>query len=180
MTQGFSEAGPREALHMSGYLRPKEKQMAMIRTTPDERERPPHEPSAANVGRHDPRSQGGWRDEVADVSSLNVLAGIWLVISPWVLGYTTADSRWNVIVIGAVVGALALARVAGAYRSSGLSWINALSGVWLFVSAFWLASSTQAIWNALLTGALVFVLAIWSAATSEEGARRERRVSIRR
>lgn len=35
------------------------------------------------------------RREIALWSGLNVLAGAWLVIAPWVLGYWTSDPRWN-------------------------------------------------------------------------------------
>lgn len=53
---------------------------------------------------------GSWRDEVASASDLNVIAGIWLIISPFALGYGPRDSSWNPIVFGAVVGVLALVR----------------------------------------------------------------------
>src|SRR5690242_217754 len=82
-------------------------------------------------------------DDGAAAAALNVLAGIWLVISPFVLGYTGADAMWNPIVFGAIVGVLAVARLAGGVRAAGVSWLNMAIGVWLFISAFWLASSSQ-------------------------------------
>jgi hypothetical protein len=39
---------------------------------------------------------------------INVLAGLWLVVSPWVLGIVTVTARWNFVVVGALVVALAL------------------------------------------------------------------------
>jgi len=101
-------------------------------------------------------------------SGLNVLAGIWLIISPWVLGYTDADATWNPVVFGAIVGVLALARVGGLYRETWISWINAAIGVWLFISAFWLADSNQASWNVGILGIVLFLLALWSAAASAD------------
>jgi len=106
------------------------------------------------------------REEIAGASGLNVLAGIWLIISPFVLGYTGADATWNPIVFGAIVGVLALARAGGAYRAEALSWINMAIGVWLFISAFWLAHSSQASWNVGIMGIVVFVLGSWSAAAT--------------
>ncbi|HEY7548327.1 MAG TPA: SPW repeat protein [Hyphomicrobiaceae bacterium] len=39
---------------------------------------------------------------------LNLLAGIWLFISPWVLGYSgTATPLWNALIVGALVFILA-------------------------------------------------------------------------
>jgi SPW repeat len=90
--------------------------------------------------------------------------GIWLIISPFVLGYGSSDATWNPIVFGAIVGVLALVRFAGAFRAIDLSWLNMAIGVWLFISAFWLASSSQASWNVGILGVVVFVLGAWGAA----------------
>lgn len=39
---------------------------------------------------------------------INIALGIWLVVSPWALGFqATAALRWNAVVTGAVVAALA-------------------------------------------------------------------------
>ena len=120
--------------------------------------RPPEPP------RHD------WRNEVATASGLIVLAGIWLIIAPFVLGYRSGDPYWNDIVFGAIVAVIALVRISGAYRASELSWANAIIGVWLFVSAFWLDASGRASWNDVIMGIIVFVLAIASARASEDAA----------
>lgn len=42
------------------------------------------------------------------LSWLNVLAGIWLVIAPWVLAYETTGPKVNDVVVGVVVGVTAL------------------------------------------------------------------------
>ncbi|HEU5363562.1 MAG TPA: SPW repeat protein [Gaiellaceae bacterium] len=110
------------------------------------------------------RSARGPMDDTAAAAALNVLAGIWLIISPFVLGYTGADATWNPIVFGAIVAVLALARLAGGVRAAGVSWINMAIGVWLFISAFWLASSSQASWNVGILGVIVFVLGAWASA----------------
>ena len=111
-----------------------------------------------------------WRAEVAGASGLNLLAGIWLIISPWVLNYRSGDASWNPIVFGAIVALFALVRVAGAYRESWLSYLNSLIGIWLFISAWWLADSAQAFWNVLIAGVVVFVLGVLSASASDEHA----------
>jgi SPW repeat len=120
-------------------------------------------------------SVAGWRSTVMAASGLNVIAGIWLIIAPFVLGYGGGDPYWNDIVFGAITGLIALARVAGAYRASWLSWLNALIGVWIFVSAFWLDATSTAQTNDIVLGAIVFVLAIASATASDEGLAAERR-----
>jgi hypothetical protein len=120
-------------------------------------------PDEAYVG-PDARRARGPMDDGAAAAALNVVAGIWLIISPFVLGYTGADATWNPIVFGAIVAVLALARLAGGVRAAGVSWINMAIGVWLFISAFWLASSSQASWNVGVLGVIVFVLGAWASA----------------
>ncbi len=39
---------------------------------------------------------------------INVVLGVWLAASPWVLGIASAAARWNFVVVGALVVALAL------------------------------------------------------------------------
>jgi hypothetical protein len=39
---------------------------------------------------------------------INVVAGAWLAVSPWVLGIVSAAARWNFVVVGVLVTALAL------------------------------------------------------------------------
>jgi SPW repeat len=126
----------------------------------------------------DPAPGGGWRDEVKGASGLNVLAGIWLIIAPWVLGYSVADPRWNDVIFGIIVGIFGLTRVLGAYRESWLSWLNALIGVWIFIAAFTIDSTGTASVNDIVLGVIVFVLGIWSASASES--RLARRSSDRR
>ncbi len=124
--------------------------------------RPPGTPPAA----------GDWRSAVRTASGLNLLAGIWLIVAPLVLGYGDGDPYWNDIVFGAIVGVLALARLSGAYRAAWLSWVNALIGAWLFISAWWLDDTSTAAWNDAIAGAVIFVPAIFSASASDEAAAR--------
>jgi hypothetical protein len=112
-----------------------------------------------------------------------VLAGIWLIIAPWVLAYVSSDPRWNDVVFGAIVACFALARLLGAYSASWLSWLNALIGVWLIVAGFTIDSSAAASGNDIVLGIVVALLALGSATASEAlspaGRRRARRAGRR-
>ena len=103
-------------------------------------------------------------------SALNALAGVWLILSPWILGYTRADAWWNPIVFGAIVAVLALVRAVGGVRIAWAAGANMLIGAWLFVSAWWLAVSAQAAWNVGIAGVVVVLLATWSSTASRGGA----------
>jgi hypothetical protein len=120
-----------------------------------------------------PAGRGDWRTTVMIASGLNVLAGIWLIIAPFVLGYSNGDPYWNDIVFGAIVAVLALARVSGAYRASWMSWLNMLIGAWIFISAFWLDNTSNAGTNDIVLGAIVFILGLFSATASDQAAAAE-------
>jgi hypothetical protein len=115
---------------------------------------------------------GTWRDDVMGPAGLNVLAGIWLIISPWVVGYDSGDAWWNPIIFGAIITVFALIRLMQPARTAVLSLVNAGIGVWLFISGFWLADSAAASWNVWILGVIVFILAVsgLSASAGERGA----------
>ena len=54
-------------------------------------------------------------DEIVELSIfrdweewINVVLGVWLAISPWALGIASGAARWNFVVVGVLVVALAL------------------------------------------------------------------------
>ena len=103
-------------------------------------------------------------------SGLNLLLGMWIVISPWVLGYSQApDAVWNAVVVGTAIAILALIRTASPLQFEGLSWVNFVLGGWLIVSPLVLSyerldSVTALTANNVIVGLLVLILAAWSAA----------------
>lgn len=109
-----------------------------------------------------------WRAAVATASGLNVLAGLWLIIAPFVLDYGSRDSYGNDIIFGGLVAFLALLRISGAYRESWMSYVNTLVGVWLFVAAFVVQSTARAAWNDVILGVIVFCLGLVSASASDD------------
>lgn len=42
------------------------------------------------------------------LSWLNVVAAIWLIIAPWILSYQTAAAKANDVILGVIVGVIAL------------------------------------------------------------------------
>jgi SPW repeat-containing protein len=113
-----------------------------------------------------------WTDQLVGAAGLNVLAGIWLIIAPFVLGYSSGDPYWNDIVFGAIVAVLAAVRALGAYRQVWMSWLNMLIGAWLFASAFWLDQTATAAWNDVILGIVVFLLGMVAAAATPARRRR--------
>lgn len=97
---------------------------------------------------------------------LNMVLGVWLILSPWVLGYANAND-WttprlaNAWWAGVVIFIIALA-AASFPRALWLEWCNVILGAWVVVSP-WILGFTDhplALWNAIVVGLLVAILAL--------------------
>ncbi len=102
------------------------------------------------------------------LSWIVALFGLWEVIAPFLLGYsTTGAALWDAIVIGVVLivlaGWAALVSEEGTIKS--LNWINAVLGLWLIIAPFVLTYSSvaSAMWNDIIVGVIVAILAAWAA-----------------
>ncbi|SDD35837.1 SPW repeat protein [Actinokineospora iranica] len=99
-------------------------------------------------------------------SGLVLLAGVWLIIAPFALGYPTGSPFWNDIVVGGVVAALALVRVALPRSVAWLSLVNAALGFWLIAAPFALGhpdTAPASVGNDVVVGVLIVVLSGTSA-----------------
>jgi hypothetical protein len=107
-----------------------------------------------------------WQD------TLNLLLGIWLVASPWILPYADHQlAAWNTRLTG-----LAIAVAAGAALVNyelWKEWINVVLAAWLIVSPWFLGYSEVggAFYNQFAVGLAVGVLALWSAAATTDNGR---------
>ena len=137
--------------------------------------RPPH------GGGRDPHASppASRRSEIVRAGFANVVLGLWLVASPFVLGYASGDPRWHDAVAGALIAVTAVTRLRVRPRIAGLAWVNVVIGAWVFAAAFWLAESAIASWNEAIVGALVAVLAA-VAGSATESARRVRGSGVSR
>ncbi len=114
----------------------------------------------------------GSPSQVQIASGLNIIAGIWLIISPFVLRFSQMNTiRNDDIIVGIIVAVLAAIRAFGAYQAAWLSWINLLLGIWVFISAFIFTSmaTPMPFWNSIILGIIVFILGGWSALSSPSG-----------
>jgi hypothetical protein len=110
-------------------------------------------------------------------SVLTLIAGIWLIISPFWMGYYTAPAPlWNTLTVGIAVTVLALVRACYPAENVGLSWINLLLGLWLIVSPsflpyhdLWVPARCD-----VITGIVIGVTALWGALATPGYARLSR------
>ena len=101
-------------------------------------------------------------------SLVNVLAGIYLFLSPWIFpaNLNTAGA-WNAVVAGFVVAILAFDHMS-LIDQFWLSWINAAVGVWIIISpwVFGYSADIGMTWSCVITGLVVIVLAVVAALDS--------------
>ena len=91
---------------------------------------------------------------------VNILAGAWLFLSPWILGLSGSPA-WIAWVIGVLVVAVALwAMFADEARTA--EWTGALLGAFLFVSPWLWGYVGIARTNAWILGAVVIVASLWA------------------
>ena len=101
---------------------------------------------------------------------LSLLAGLYLAISPWVVGFDGLRSiTVNNLITGIALAAIALGLGPAYERIHGMGWAAALIGVWTIITP-WVVSGnvavTRTIVSNVITGAVVLLLAL---ATSAAG-----------
>lgn len=102
------------------------------------------------------------------VTMLFVVAGLWLVVSPYLLGFSWHEAALgNATVVGVAVVVLAVVRHASRPRFEKLRWTLLVLGGWMIASPF-VATYFQieaALWSALVSGAVILTGAIVATAT---------------
>ncbi len=119
------------------------------------------------------RKHGLDAGKLLNVYGIIVLVGLWLIVSPFLLGYAgNAVALWDSIIIGIVIGAIALVRAYSTGASFWLSWFSFVLGLWLIIAPYVLSYSGLNFehWNTTLVGIVVASLSAWSALTPTAGA----------
>ncbi len=102
-------------------------------------------------------------------STICLLAGIWLFVSPWVYGAYTNANAWNCWIVGGFMILFGIVRIARPAYSTALSWCNMILGIWTFCSPWiygYAGTNTGRFINSLCVGVVVFVFSIISARIS--------------
>lgn len=99
--------------------------------------------------------------------SIDILLGIWLIIAPFMLGYSAINGAlWNDIISGFLVVIFA-AIIAGRTTTGSAwpSWVNLIIGIWLILAPFALGHSAvaAAMWNEIVSGVIIIGLSAYAA-----------------
>ncbi len=112
--------------------------------------------------------------QVKVASGISFLFGIWLIISPFVVGFSTlsAMAMWDAVIVGIIVAILSAIRFFAPANGTALSWINALLGLWMIISPFVLALSGVAgvTVDFVIVGIAFIVFNVWAALVHPVGA----------
>jgi len=103
---------------------------------------------------------------IQSLGGINVILGIWLIVTPYIFGYTSSAAKWNQTIFGVVVLILAAIRLS-ALRQQWISFLNGLAAIWLIIAPFILSyNRSVAYWNEVVVGVIVGVLAFWNSGIS--------------
>ncbi|MFC5520057.1 SPW repeat protein [Polaromonas jejuensis] len=100
---------------------------------------------------------------------LNALLGVWVILSPWALGYQdTTVAMVNAVVIGLALIAAALGAIF--VPRAWEEWTEVVLGAWLVIAPWVLGFSTlyRATLSTVVTGLVIVALALWTLMTDED------------
>jgi hypothetical protein len=92
----------------------------------------------------------------------NLILGVWLFISPWLIGYATGIAAGNSLVVGIIIAIVAIVALSSYQAARGARWVNVVLGIWTIVSPWILSFSGRAnvVTNDVIVGALVTIFAL--------------------
>jgi hypothetical protein len=98
------------------------------------------------------------------IDGLIVLTGLYLAISPWVVGfYYLRNLTANNLITGITLAMLAVGFATAHGRTHGVTWVVPLIGAWTIVAP-WVMSghvaTTRTVWNNVVTGAVAVILGL--------------------
>lgn len=100
---------------------------------------------------------------VRTIGTITILIGLWLLVSPTLLGYATTASVWNQTLVGAVVVGLTIWHLFDV-SARWVSWVNVIAGIWLVFAPFALGYTALAAYiNGIVTAGMLSLLAFSSA-----------------
>ncbi len=92
-----------------------------------------------------------------------LVVGIWMVISPWALGYHAETvAMANALIVGIAIGVCSMIELSAPRPWE--EWLMLAAGIWLVISPWVLRFShhAAAAWDSALAGAAVVILTLWA------------------
>lgn len=113
------------------------------------------------------------------VDGVTLMAGLYVAMSPWIIGFSaTHDLMVNDLITGLAVALLALGFASAFSRTHGVAWTSPLLGVWVIVAPFVIAgvtTTTGIILSNVISGAVIVLLGLFAAGMPQMRTRGARR-----
>ena len=107
------------------------------------------------------------KQNIKTANWLIVLAGVWLIIAPFIRGFSGTALSLNDVITGIIIAFISLIAIGMPEEGTWLNWVSAILGVWIFVTPFFMMSLGNAgLWNNLIIGLITVALGVWGAATT--------------
>ena len=107
------------------------------------------------------------QDKSKIAAGLSLVAGIWLMLSVFMMGLGITS---NVFIVGLLVVVFSLIELSSMEATKWVSWVNGLLGLWLLVSPLVFKGMISGeMWNSVVLGVIVIGISIWSGASSKIG-----------
>lgn len=98
------------------------------------------------------------------VDGLTLLAGLYLAMSPWIVGFNDLSAlAGNNLISGVAVTLLALGLASAYGRTHGIAWVTPLIGVWTIIAPWVVAgdvSTTATVWSNVVIGIVVVIVGL--------------------
>lgn len=96
---------------------------------------------------------------------LVIVAGLWLAISPWVMGFGGGGAQVNALIIGLAIAVFGALSMSGLSSFAFLRGVTAVLGAWMIAAPFALAATTTAMGTTelisdVVCGAVVFLVSL--------------------
>ncbi len=92
---------------------------------------------------------------------ITLIIGIWLILSPWFIGYAHMGHAWNSYLFGALVTIFSVFALYD--RKAWEEWINMVIGLWIFISPWVLGMvSINVMWNHWIVGIMTVLMSALS------------------
>lgn len=134
-----------------------------LRASKASQEQDPQSGAFPNLKENDMSPLKHWQDAVS------ALLGVWLISSPWVLGFQAESvAMSNAVVAGIALLAVALGAIF--IPAAWEEWTESALGLWLIISP-WVLKIESLEWariSAVSTGVAVLVLALWVLMADED------------
>ncbi|OGI26700.1 MAG: hypothetical protein A2359_03420 [Candidatus Moranbacteria bacterium RIFOXYB1_FULL_43_19] len=102
------------------------------------------------------------RQNIKTANWLIVLAGMWLIVAPFILGFSGTLLSLNDVITGVIIALVSLIAIGLSEEGKWLNGINVLLGAWIFVTPFFMMSIGNAgMWNNLIIGIITVTLGAW-------------------